>query len=94
MTRLYAPIMPDRGRDETGCTVPPPMRVHHDGWLFKRDLTKLEAQRYHLRQAAKLAGSPLQTDNIRYDLHMLEAERNRVWRLWDIGGPPRGARYV
>jgi hypothetical protein len=53
---------------------PPPMRVVRDGWLIRREMTKAEAEAWHLREAARLVGRPGQRH------HLDEADRNRVWR--------------
>ena len=78
-----------RPRDDNGELVPPPARICLDSWLTKRDLSYGEAEIYHLRQAAKCAASWFVRDTIAYEQHLQEAARNRAWRVWAVGGPPR-----
>jgi len=61
--------------------IPPPMRVAIKGWFINRDLSKAEAEAYHLRKAAELAGSPFLTHQVQQEHHLEEARRNRAWNV-------------
>ena len=50
----------------------PPMRVVLKGW-WTREFTHAQAERYHLRQAARLVGKPEQRE------HLDQAYFHRVW---------------
>jgi hypothetical protein len=65
--------------DDDGHPIPPPMRIVHKGWFVHHELTHLEAEAYHLREAAKLAGCPTSMNRERQTDHLREAERNRAW---------------
>ena len=75
------------GEDESGMPIPPPMRIVRDGWFGRRDLTHTEAEAYHLREAARLVGSPMLNDQVRQASHLAEAERNRAYGRLNIPTP-------
>ena len=62
------------------------MRITIKGWWTYRDLGYLEAEAYHLREAAKYAGSPFVQHQEKQEYHLKEARRNRVWgnRGWPM----------
>ncbi len=67
------------GEGEAGRPVASPLRICREGLFSQRELTRAEAEAYHLRAAAKLAGSPMLSGQLRQAEHLREAERNRVW---------------
>jgi hypothetical protein len=65
--------------NDDGRPIPPPMRIVHKGWFKHHELSHHEAEAYNLREAAKLAGSPLLIDRERQAVALREADRNRAW---------------
>ena len=68
------------------------MRVTVKGWFVNRDLSYAEAEAYHLRAAAKLAGD-MQPEAIeRQAEHLRQARLNRanVHRVFPRLGPDKG----
>jgi hypothetical protein len=61
------------------------MRICVKGWFVNRDLSHAEAEAYHLRKAARLAGSPFIGNQQSQAHHLEEARRNREWA--DGAGP-------
>jgi len=58
------------------------MRICIKGWFVHRDLSHAEAEAYHLRKAADLAGSPFIGNQQRQADHLEEARRNREWNAF------------
>jgi hypothetical protein len=69
--------------------IPPPMRIVRKGWWVLHELTKFEAEAYHLREAAKLCGCFMQRDRARQEHHLEEARRNRWWGAVIVPTPRR-----
>lgn len=57
----------------------PPMRLAKPSWFGQRDMTLPEAEAYHLREAAKLAGAMTEGQMQKQSFHLNEAARNRHW---------------
>jgi hypothetical protein len=71
---------------------PPPMRVTVKGWFVNRDLSYAEAEAYHLRAAAKLAGDmrPEAIERQAEHLHQARLNRANVHRVFPRLGPDKG----
>lgn len=55
--------------------LPPPMRIVSKGIFGEWELTKAEAEAWHLAKAAKAAGTQDEAE------HLFQAECNRAWLI-------------
>lgn len=74
-THTFDDLLVNAQRPPKKAVLPPPLVLRAKGLFHGRDMSRTEAEAWHLRQAAKLAGKPGQA------AHLFQAKCNRYWAV-------------